>query len=108
MSHFDDSKALQAIENITLGGGVFLAEQDGVIIGMIGGLASEHLFTQQKTAYAICHYVHPLSRGTSAGVRLIKAFEKWAFEIAQVNATILCPSTGIEMDRVIYFMKNWI
>lgn len=98
---FSEAKAIEAIDRTAAFGAVFVATDGENTIGMIGGLVSEHFFTEYKTAYAICHYVDKEHRGSSAGVKLVINFEDWAFKSAQANATVLSPSTGINTDVVV-------
>lgn len=75
-------------------GRAFVAEYDGVLIGMIGGVIVEHFFSEDTYATDLVVYVKPDRRGSSAAVRLIKAFEQWAFSVG-VDEVLLGVSTGI-------------
>ena len=68
-----------------------LAEKDGSIIGMYAGFLTEYYFSQDLMACDLALFVDPSKRGSIAAVRLIQAFEEWAF--AQ-GAKEICPATS--------------
>lgn len=57
-------------------GGVFVAEQNGVV-GMAAGFVSEHWFSDEKMLCDYTVYVRPGSRGSFAFVRLVGILEDW-------------------------------
>ena len=59
-------------------GGLFIAEYDGEIVGMVVGLISEHFFGHDLMASDLTFYIHKDHRGGTLGVRLMKQFEAWA------------------------------
>ena len=98
---FDEGRAGAAIDGIAGAGAVFVAEDDGKLVGMIGGMVSPEFFSTEKVAYAICHYVAPAARKGLAGFRLLKAFEAWAFGPGGADESVVAPSTGVETDAVV-------
>jgi hypothetical protein len=98
---WDDARAGQTIDNVSTFGILYLAEEDGQLIGMIGGVCSQDIFGSDSTAYAMCHYVVPEKRKTStAGIRLLRLFENWAFNTKGAFECGVNPSTGIETEAV--------
>jgi len=79
-------------------GGGFVAEERGKLIGMMSGLLSTQLFCDEVFATDLALYVIPEDRGRSVGVRLIKAFERWAKESGAKEIS-LGISTDVEQER---------
>lgn len=100
---FSEKKAIAMIDNYASWfstGGAFVAELDGQRIGMIAGAVTEHFFTEDKFATDFVVYVKPEHRGSSAAVRLIKAFEEWATEQG-VKEICLGVSTEVDPERTV-------
>jgi len=96
---YDESKLAVLGEKLLEQGGVFLAEdEDLVVVGMFVGMVSEYFFGHDLMASDFALYVDEDHRGGSIGVRLVKAFEKWAFEFG-AKVILLGISTGIQADR---------
>lgn len=57
---------------------VFVAETDGEIVGYICCQVMEPLFSSEKVASEIAWFVNKDYRKTSAGFRLMSAYEEWA------------------------------
>jgi len=79
-----------------------VAEQDGVIVGMLAGYVTESFFCDVLFASDYVFYVSPAARGRMTAARLVRAFEAWARErgAAKVVPSI---SSGLEMDRTYRF-----
>lgn len=58
----------------------FLYESDGQVVAMLVASIVPQPFNKSPAAYEIAWYVHPDSRGSSAAIRVYKAFEEWAKE----------------------------
>jgi GNAT superfamily N-acetyltransferase len=71
-----------------------LAEKDGAIIAMYAGLLTEYYFSNDRMAVDLALFVDPTKRGSLAAVRLIQAFEDWAFER---GAKEICPATSTQV-----------
>ena len=84
---------------------VLVAEQDGVIVGMLLGLASRHFFSDDITASELVVYVAPEARGGSAAVKLIRQFEAWAVEQGAADI-VLGVSTEVHADRTAQFYER--
>ena len=71
-----------------------LAEKDGTIIAMYAGLLTEYYFSNDRMAVDLALFVDPTKRGGLAAVKLIQAFEDWAFER---GAKEICPATSTQV-----------
>lgn len=81
---------------------LYVAEKDSTIIGMYWGLVAEYFFGHDRAAYDFVLFVSKKHRGSMAAVRLLRAFEEWAFS---KNAMEICPaiSTEVNSDRTAEF-----
>jgi GNAT superfamily N-acetyltransferase len=70
-----------------------VAEKDGSIIGMYAGTLTEYYFSNDRMAVDLALFVDPGKRGGLAAIRLIQAFEEWAFER---GAKEICPATSTQ------------
>lgn len=62
-------------------GVLLVAERDGLILGMLGGVLAPVWFAQDTAvATELCWWVDEAYRGGRAGVMLVQAFEEWAKE----------------------------
>jgi GNAT superfamily N-acetyltransferase len=57
-----------------------VAEENDVIVGMLGGYLTDYFFCNEKMACDMILYVVQEYRGSSAAARLIRAFRLWAVE----------------------------
>lgn len=80
-----------------------VAERDGQIIGLMTGITGQHFFADSKYAADLALYVAPQHRGSTAAVRLIIEFSKWA-EASGCNEMRCGVTTGIndELGGKIY------
>lgn len=97
---FREEKAQALIGHLIAVGGGFVADLDGVLVGMVGGMLVEHFFSSQKFSTDLVVYVLPAFRGSSAGVRLIAAYEEWAFANGAEEVG-LGVSAGVEQERTV-------
>jgi len=96
---YDEAKLAALGEKLLEQGGVFLAEdEDLVVVGMFVGMVNKYFFGNDLVASDFALYVDEDHRGGSIGVRLVKAFEKWAFEFG-AKVILLGISTGIQANR---------
>ena len=79
-------------------GGMFVAEKDNKVVGMILGMVTEHFFGRDLVASDLVVYVHPDHRGGTMVVRLLKKFEAWAYATG-AKVIVLSVSTEIKADR---------
>ena len=73
----------------------FLAEQDGQAIGMFGVFCFTHPITGEHGASELCWWVEPEARGSSAGVRLLRAGEAWARNRRAAWLEMIAPSERV-------------
>jgi N-acetylglutamate synthase-like GNAT family acetyltransferase len=71
-----------------------VAEKDGTIIGMYGGQITDYYFSDDLMAIDFALYVDEKKRGGIAAIKLIQAFEDWAF--AQ-GVKEICPATSTQI-----------
>jgi GNAT superfamily N-acetyltransferase len=71
---------------------VFVAEQDGVVVGMIGLVVAPHHFSGRLTAGEIMWWVDPAARGI--GLRLLRRAEAWALERGAAVMQVVAPARG--------------
>jgi GNAT superfamily N-acetyltransferase len=72
-----------------------VAEEGGVVIGMFAGYLTDYFFCDEKVACDLILYVDREHRGSSAAVRLIRAFRDWAHERC---AREICLGVSTEID----------
>jgi GNAT superfamily N-acetyltransferase len=71
-------------------GTVFVSEQDGIVVGMIGLLLFENPITGEPTASELFWWVEPESRGH--GLRLLKRAEQWARDMGAARIHMIAPA----------------
>lgn len=81
----------QLIENEQ--GVLFVAEQDGELVGMIGALCFAHHISGERVAAEVFWWVEPSFRG--CGVRLMKRAEQWAKAAGAVRFQMVSPSPEV-------------
>lgn len=74
-----------------------VCEKDGRLIGMFLGVECEFYFSRARGAFDWLWFVTPEERGTTAGLRLLKAFHDWAKARGCVEVRIGV-STGVDLD----------
>lgn len=86
-------------------GALLVAEHEGEVAGMFVGFVAEQFFGYDKVASDYTFYVKPEYRGSSAAVRLLSAFERWAVEQGAVD---ILPgvSTCINTDQTRRFYEK--
>ncbi|EAB6210851.1 GNAT family N-acetyltransferase [Salmonella enterica subsp. enterica serovar Mississippi] len=86
---FDTDIAEQKIASLINGDGVvFLAEQDGVIIGGFAGGLSQQWFSKEKIAFDYSLFISKSCRHGITALKLIRAFEYWAKEVGASRVVI--------------------
>ena len=98
-------KARNLIEILTDRGGLFVAVKDGEIIGYFAGMVAEHFLSHDKVASDIGIFVMPEHRGSSAFLRLVRAFEEWAIREGASELT-LGVSTQIQVDQTVRMFER--
>lgn len=86
-------------------GCVLIAVKDGDTVGMLVAMVIEHLVSTDKMATDLGFFVDPAHRGSTIGVRLIKAFEAWANEKGIVELTLEV-NTEVEAARTVGLLER--
>jgi GNAT superfamily N-acetyltransferase len=84
---------------------VLVGVVDDEIVGMLLGYVSEQFFSHAITASELVVYVEPAHRGGSVAVRMIHAFEVWAFEHG-ARDIVLGVSTEVDASRTCAFYER--
>lgn len=85
---------------------ILLAESASTgVAGMLGGYVLPLFFTDALIAQDQLFYVLPQHRGSSAAVKLLMGFERWA-QNRQVTEININMSVAIDMARFDRFMKH--
>ena len=81
-------------------GAVFVADRDGVVVGMIWLLLTVHHASGVPTACEVSWYVDPAARG--AGLGLLRRAERWAAEMGAEVIQMVAPATdqGARVGRL--------
>lgn len=95
---YDEDKVTTLMYHFVTRGGAFVAERGDEIVGMMAGACAEAFFGREKYASDLVTYVKPEFRGSSAFVRLVKAFETWARAQGAIDV-ILGVSCELEMEK---------
>jgi GNAT superfamily N-acetyltransferase len=74
-------------------GEIFVAEQAGELVGMIGLLVFQHPIAGERTVSELFWWVEPEHRG--GGVRLLKRAEQWAREQGAVKLFMVAPTAAV-------------
>lgn len=94
----DEAHCRRVIEQLLGGGGVVVvAERDGTLAGMIGGLVYQHFLTTRITATEAFWWVEPNARGARIAKDLLEAFAAWATD--RGAAVIELGSRHEKLDR---------
>lgn len=107
---FDAEKVQQTLESITGSKNgthcCFIAENsEKELIGVFIGCMEEYFFSRSLMAHSILIYVHPKWRGSSAAVKFIHAFRKWAMNREALEVCIGVAS-GVTIGRTDRFLKR--
>ena len=84
---------------------LLMAEIDREPAGMLYGQIGEHAFSRLLGATVHTYYVPPDRRGTSAALKLLHAFRRWAVERGAV-ALYVSVSAGIRMPQADRFLRK--
>ena len=86
-------------------GVVYLAENEGKLVGFIAGMAQRYFFSLRERATDMGFYVLPNYRGGSAAVRLIGALEDWAKERGLAEIYI-GQTTAVDIEKTQKFYAH--
>jgi GNAT superfamily N-acetyltransferase len=76
------------------GGALFVAEEDGKLVGVAAMMAGERWFGPERYATDLMVYVKPEYRGGRAFILLVRALESWAMDFG-IEELTLGVSAGI-------------
>jgi GNAT superfamily N-acetyltransferase len=76
-------------------GVILVAEIEGVVMGMIGMVAYEHPYSGDRTAQEMFWWVDPSTRGSSIGIKLLRAAEVWAKERGAKAMQMVAPNASV-------------
>lgn len=77
---------------------IFVAEQDGAVIGMLGVLGYVHPMSGEKCAGELFWWLNPEHRG--AGGWLLRRAESWARAFGAVSIQMIAPSDKPDVERM--------
>lgn len=97
-SHAKPNKEQIYLMTLMPNGVVYLAENEGKLIGFIAGMSQRYFFSLKERATDMGFYVLPAYRGGSAAVRLIAAFENWAKERGLLEIC-LGQTTAVDIEK---------
>jgi len=83
----------------------FLAWSDEEPVGIIAAYASDYYFSKQRVSSDIAWFVSRKKRGSTIGIRLLSAYEKWAKDqgVSEVRMGI---ETGVNVEAFDSLMKK--
>lgn len=107
---FDPDKVRETLESIVESDKgthcCFIAESaDRELIGVFIGCVEEYFFSRSLMAHSILIYVHPKWRGSSAALKFIHSFRKWAMNREALEICIGVAS-GVTIGRTDRFLKR--
>lgn len=107
---FDPDKVRETLESIVESSNgthcCFVAEStDKQLIGVFIGCVEEYFFSRSLMAHSILIYVHPKWRGSSAALKFIHAFRKWAMN-RQALEICIGVASGVTIGRTDRFLKR--
>lgn len=93
---------------------VVVSEKDHHVTGVFGGVLQDHIFGPDLVAREVLFYVKPEHRGTfaRAAIKLVRAFERWAFveknamEIVVGSSTMVTPDTTLNLYRYLGYHSH--
>lgn len=82
-----------------------VAQHGDELAGFMGGFTCEHFFSTDKYASEMLFYVCPHWRGSSAALRMVRAFEAWCSDkpLLDIMTGI---SSGVGVDRTTRFYEK--
>lgn len=85
---YDEAKTVASFAQVTSDakrGVVIVAVDQDIPVAMIVGIADSPLFSQHRIASEVVWYVYPEYRKSTVGLKLLKAFEYWAKNVASCD-----------------------
>lgn len=97
---FDDH-----LQHLNIACCLLAVNKDQQIVGMLMGYVIELFFADERVAQDRLFFVQPVSRGSSAAVRLLSAFRAWAQKRGAQEVSINM-SVAVDMSRFNRFMTH--
>lgn len=89
--------SIEKLINNPLAGCVLLARNEtGTAVGMLAGYVVDYFFSNALVAQDSYFFVAPEHRGSSAALKLLIAFRRWA---ENRNASELCINMSVDVDQ---------
>lgn len=82
-----------------------VAEVRDDLIGFMAGFVCEHFFSTDKYASEMLFYVSPNWRGSTAALRMVRAYEAWAQDTDALDI-MAGVSSGVQVDRTARFYEH--
>ena len=82
-----------------------VTEAGGSLVGMFGGYLTDYFFCEERLACDLLLFVEREHRGSSAALRMIRAFSRWAAERG-AREVCLGVSTNINAERTGEFYER--
>lgn len=102
-SNFDRVRLVARLSYLTVSPQwqTYVAFDGEEMVGVVAGCAAPtQEWSEELTACMTCLYVQPSYRGSSAGVKLIRAFEEWAKGTA-CTAVSMSVGSALSIDRTL-------
>jgi GNAT superfamily N-acetyltransferase len=97
---FNEDSAARWLEFMREDGVLLVAEVDGLVVGMAGGVFSQFIFNDEfRVGAELMFWIEPLFRAEGIGVRLLEALEKAAQTAGCVRWSMIAVCDGSQ-DRV--------
>lgn len=93
-----EEKVAASVAEFIQHGVVFVAENDGIVIGGIAGGIMEQWFSTEKTAFDYSFFIHPEFRRGATAIRLVTAFCEWAKALG-AKTVRMGITTGVNVER---------
>lgn len=76
-------------------GDVLVADEDGLIVGLLGFIVTDHHFSGQRYAAELMWYVMPEHRKGAVGLKLLWEAEKRAKKLGAESMTFTAPNEDV-------------
>jgi GNAT superfamily N-acetyltransferase len=82
-------------------GFVQVAERDGMIVGLMAGMVTEHWMSEDRLGTELTVYMLPRYRGNGDAIRMIRAFTAWTRERGAVVTNLGICTDSPDVDRTV-------
>lgn len=105
---FDGLHVLANINGVRAAGSLLVAEQRGVIVGMLAMLLVPGLCSPALRAHEVCMWVEPGKRGSAALLRLLREFDRRAEASGAVGAQLSTLASSPAKLRGVYERMGYV